>query len=408
MNKPLADYLRPKTFDEVVGQTHLVGDNGVFKKFEKNGFLPSVILQGPPGSGKTTIARLLGKVVDREFVEISGVSFNTAYFRKIIEKGDIVLFIDEIHHLNKIQQDTLLPHIENGRIILIGSTTENPSFSLIRPLLSRVIIYKLNPLEKEDLKVLAQRSFEILDRSLSDEIVDYLSDISGGDARVFLNYLEILLNQDDIKTVEECSEFLQEFLHYDRKGDEHYNIISAYIKSMRGSDVDAALYYLARMLESGEDPLFILRRLLIFASEDIGNADTNALNVAVSALHAFQSVGFPEGEYFLYHATIYLSLCPKSDSVKKSMFAAKSVVKDYPYEPVPFHLRNPVTSLMRKDGYGDGYVNPHNSKYHVVKQEYMPENIKDITIYVPVDIGTDKELKKRYEIFRKVLKGKDE
>ncbi len=378
-----------------------------------------MIFWGPPGSGKTTLAYIISKSVDAYFENISAVLSGVQDVRNIIEKAKIrirenkktILFIDEIHRFNKAQQDLLLPYVENGLIILIGATTENPSFEVIRPLLSRTKVYVLNPLTPEDIKKLLLRAIKVDERmrelnpDISDENLDFLSNISGGDARIALDTLEIASEISKGKEIdkETIIEILQRRVPFDKKGEEHYNLISAFIKSIRGSDPDAALYYLARMIEGGEDPLFIARRLVILASEDIGNADPQALLVAVAAKEAVDFVGMPEGFLPLSQATIYLASTFKSNSAYMAYERALEAVKEFPDLPVPLHLRNAPTKLMEDLGYADGYKYPHSSRYGVIKQDYMPEKLKGRKFYYPKDIGFEKRLKEYLEWVQKIL-----
>lgn len=378
-----------------------------------------MIFWGPPGSGKTTLAYIISKCVDTYFENISAVLSGVQDIRNIIEKAKkrlrenkkTILFIDEIHRFNKAQQDLLLPYVENGIITFIGATTENPSFEVIRPLLSRIKVYVLNPLTPEDIKKLLLRAINVdqkikeLNPKISDENLEFLSNISGGDARIALDTLEIA---SEIKKGQEIDketiiQILQRRVPFDKKGEEHYNLISAFIKSIRGSDPDAALYYLARMIEGGEDPLFIARRLVILASEDIGNADPQALLVAVAAKEAVDFVGMPEGFLPLSQATIYLASTFKSNSAYLAYERALEAVKEFPDLPIPLHLRNAPTKLMEELGYADGYKYPHSSRYGVIKQDYMPEKLKGRRFYYPKDIGYEKRLKEYLEWVQKIL-----
>ncbi len=377
-----------------------------------------MIFWGPPGGGKTTLAYIISNSIDAYFESISAVLSGVNDVKKIIEKAKrrvkegkkTILFIDEIHRFNKAQQDLLLPYVENGIITLIGATTENPSFEVIRPLLSRCKVYVLYPLTPEDIKKIILRALKIdhrmkeLNPEISEETIEFLCNISGGDARIALDTLEIAaeisgkeINKETIFNI------LQRRVPFDKKGEEHYNLISAFIKSIRGSDPDAALYYLARMLEGGEDPLFIARRLVILASEDIGNADPNALLIAVAAKEAVDFVGMPEGFLPLSQATIYLASTFKSNSAYLAYQKALEAVREFPDLPVPLHLRNAPTKLMEELGYSLGYKYPHNSKYGVIKQDYMPEKLKGRRFYTPKEISYKKRLKNYLEWVRKIL-----
>jgi len=416
---PLSSRVRPKNLSEFVGQEHLVKEGRPIYEYIKEKKIPSMIFWGPPGSGKTTLAYIISKNIDAYFESISAVLSGVNDVKEIVEKAKMriknnkktILFIDEIHRFNKAQQDLLLPYIENGIIILIGATTENPSFEVIRPLLSRVKVYVLNPLTPEDIKRLIIRALNVDERMkeikplISDETIDFLANISGGDGRIALDTLEIAAETskgEEIK-IDTIIEILQKRVPFDKKGEEHYNLISAFIKSVRGSDPDAALYYLARMLEGGEDPLFIARRLVILASEDIGNADPMGILIAVAAKEAVDFVGMPEGFLALSQATIYLASTFKSNSAYLAYERAREAVKEYPDLPVPLHLRNAPTELMEKLGYAKGYKYPHSSRYGVIKQDYMPEKLKGRKFYIPKDIGYEKRLKNYLEWVQKIL-----
>ncbi len=417
---PLAERLRPKDLDEIVGQEDLLGKEKPLRKIIEKGELFSIIFWGPPGSGKTTLAMLIAKYTNAHFVSFSAVTSGVSDIRKVIKEAAYeekfhgkrtILFVDEIHRFNKAQQDAFLPYVEKGKIVLIGATTENPSFEVIGPLLSRCKVFVLKPLALKDIKVILKRALEREDGLkgfqpvISDELLNYIAVVSNGDARQALNILEIaVMSQEPEKNgkrritkklLEEVVE--RKFLLYDKSGEEHYNLISAFIKSLRGSDPDAGLYWLARMLEAGEDPLFIARRLVILASEDIGNADPLALVIANAAKEAVQFVGLPECSLALAQATIYLALAPKSNAVYTAYNRAKEDALNTYTEPVPLHLRNPSTPLMRSLGYGREYKYPHNYPEGKVKQDYLPKNLKGRRYYQPKDIGKEKELKRRLE-----------
>jgi putative ATPase len=367
-NRPLAERLRPESLRDIVGQEHLVGAGKIIHEIIEQKQPTSLILWGPPGSGKTTLARIIARQTEAEFVELSAVTAGKADVTKVIERAQqnqrlamqTILFVDEIHRFNKAQQDAFLPHVEDGTIILIGATTENPSFEVINPLLSRSRVLVLEPLSKDDIiKIIkhAAKAEKLTAKKLPAKSIDLLAELSGGDARVALGNLELALQLSNGKTVtaqiiETAAQ--QRLPGYDKKGEYHYNVISAFIKSMRGSDANAALYYLARMLQAGEDPKFVARRMVIFASEDIGIAAPAALNLAVSTFLAVERIGLPEAEYNLFHCAIVMAKAPKSRQVADGMMGAKAAARQYPEAPVPLHLRNAPTKLMKDLGYGKG------------------------------------------------------
>ena len=367
--EPLAERMRPATLDDVVGQHHLLAHGQIIREVIGRSAPTSLILWGPPGSGKTTLARIIARETGAEFVELSAVTGKKADVTRIVEHAQAnrrlgmrtVLFVDEIHRFNKAQQDAFLPYVEDGTLVLIGATTENPSFEVITPLLSRSRVLVLEPLTKADIITILERAAKtekLTKKRLPAKSIDLLAELSGGDARVALGNLELALQLTD-KTVTPAivaTAAQKRVPGYDKAGEQHYNIISAFIKSLRGSDATAALYYMARMLQAGEDPKFIARRMVIFASEDIGLAAPAALNVAVSAFLAVERIGLPECEYNLYHCASVLAKAPKSRVVASAMYAAKAAARDYPDLAVPLHLRNAPTKLMRDLGYQKGYA----------------------------------------------------
>jgi len=367
--RPLAERMRPEQLDDVVGQQHLVATGKIVQQIVEHKQPTSLILWGPPGSGKTTIARIIARETESEFVELSAVTSGKADVTKVIERAQqnqrlgmrTVLFVDEIHRFNKAQQDAFLPHVEDGTIILVGATTENPSFEVINPLLSRSRVLVLQPLTKDDIVAILQRTAKrekLNAKRLPAKSIDLLAELSGGDARVALGNLELALQLSGGKAitptvVETAAQ--HRLPGYDKKGESHYNIISAFIKSMRGSDANASLYYLARMLQAGEDPKFVARRMVIFASEDIGLAAPAALNLAVSTFMAVERIGMPECQHNLFHCAAVLAKAPKSRQVTDAMNEALAAAKQYPDLPVPLHVRNASTKLMKDLGYGKGY-----------------------------------------------------
>lgn len=390
MNRvPLAERMRPKTLDEVVGQGEIIGDGKILTEIVKKGEPVNLIFWGPPGTGKTTLARILAREYKADFVEISAVTAKKADVEKVVERARAnwnlqirtVLFVDEIHRFNKAQQDAFLPHVESGLIILIGATTENPSFEVISPLLSRSRVVVVAPLSKEDIIAVLKHALkaEKATKRVTKKALDYLAELSGGDARSALGDLELALSlaqKVDEEVVKEAAG--RKVPGYDKKGDKHYDNISAFIKSMRGSDVDATLYYLARMVEAGEDPKFIARRMVIFASEDIGIAGNGALNLAVSAFEAIERVGMPEGGIILSHVAVVLAKCKKSRDTINGWYKAQELAHKSMGLPVPIHLRNAPTKLMKDLHFGEGQK--WEAGFHLDKS-YLPEEIKNQTIF---------------------------
>lgn len=383
--QPLAERMRPQTLDEVIGQTHLLGDAEILQRIVKQKEPVSLILWGPPGTGKTTLARIIAKEVSAEFVELSAVTSGKKDVEKVIEHARqnwnlnlrTILFVDEIHRFNKAQQDAFLPHVESGLITLIGATTENPSFEVITPLLSRTRVLVLQPLSKDEIIAIIKRALKMLKKTklVTPSAIDYLSELSGGDARVALGNLELALSFNEKVTPEIVKAAAQKKVPgYDKKGDMHYDVISAFIKSMRGSDVKATLYYLSRMIDAGEDPKFIARRMVIFASEDIGLAGNGALSLAIATFQAVERVGLPEANYNLYHCAVALARSQKSREVTNLMNEAKELAKHYPDLPVPLHIRNAPTKLMKDLGYGKGYEWQADFRH---KEGFLPEEIAE-------------------------------
>jgi len=413
---PLAARMRPQAFAEFVGQEHLVAEGRVLRKCIEADQLPSMVFWGPPGSGKTTLAHIIANVTRAQFSSLSAVSAGVADLRRVIEEAKkrlkssgqrTILFVDEIHRFNKAQQDAVLPFVENGTVTFIGATTENPSFEVISPLLSRSRVFRLNLLGDEDVKLIVERAIKDEERGLgksritiSEEALRHLVTMSNGDARVALNALEMAtfatipesdgLRSIDLSAIEEALQ--HRALLYDKSGDQHYDLISALHKSLRGSDPDAGLYWLGRMLEAGEDPLYIARRLMRFASEDVGMADPQALVIAVAAQQAVHFVGLPEGNLALAEAVVYLASAPKSNSLYQAYSRVQKDIQRGRNEPVPLHLRNPVTDLMRRMGHGQGYKYAHDHPGHFVKQQNLPPSVQGKRYYVPGDQGYEKEI----------------
>ena len=413
MSQPLAERLRPRTLDDYIGQKHLVGQGAVLRKMIDSGRISSFILWGPPGVGKTTLAQIIANRLEVPFYTLSAVTSGVKDVRDVIEKASSnrffsqqspILFIDEIHRFSKSQQDSLLGAVEKGVVTLIGATTENPSFEVIRPLLSRCQLYVLKSLEKEDLLELLHKAVErdsiLKERNVVFKETDAMLRYSGGDARKLLNILELVVEADGDTPVEITDEKVVERLQqnplaYDKEGEMHYDIISAFIKSIRGSDPDGALYWLARMVEGGEDPAFIARRLVISASEDIGLANPNALLLANAAFDAVMKIGWPEGRIPIAEATVYLATSPKSNSAYEGINSAIELVRQTGNLPVPLHLRNAPTKLMKQLGYGKDYKYAHAYKGNFVEQQFMPDELKDTRIWHPQNNPSESKLSER-------------
>jgi putative ATPase len=422
--------MRPRDLGEFVGQQHIVGPGRVLRKAIDAGQLPSMILWGPPGTGKTTLAAIGARHAKARFVAISAVSSGVSELRKIIEDSRklrqltdqrTVLFIDEIHRFNKAQQDVVLPYVENGDVVLLGATTENPSFEVNSALLSRSRVFTLKPLTEDDVREIVRRAL-VDERGLAGTVIlatdaeDALVAVSNGDARVALNALELAADASAPEPdgrrgvgLDAIREALQRrSLLYDRAGDQHYDTISAFIKSVRGSDPDAALYWLMRMIDAGEDPMFIARRIVILAGEDVGLADPQALVIASAAQQATHLIGMPEAYYPLAEATVYLSLAPKSDSLKRGLGELQHDLAETRADPVPLHLRNAPTRLMAELGYGQGYKYAHDFEGHVAPDEtYLPESLEGRRYYVPTDLGAEAALRRRLDDLRRSVRRTD-
>ncbi len=416
---PLADRVRPRTLDEVVGQDHLLGPGRVLRVALERGELHSMILWGPPGSGKTTLASLMAHVTGAHFVAFSAVLSGVKEIRQVVAEAETerarrgrrtILFVDEIHRFNRAQQDAFLPHVEKGTIVLIGATTENPSFEVNSALLSRCRVYVLRPLGEPEVIQILKAALADRERGLAaglradDDALAHIARLANGDARAALNVLELaaqLAAGDTITaaTIREAGQ--RRTLLYDKSGEEHYNLISALHKSLRDSDPDASLYWMTRMLDSGEDPLYVARRLVRFASEDVGNADPQALTLTLAAKEAYDFLGSPEGELALAQVTLYLALAPKSNAAYVAYTEARADVDAAPAEPVPLHIRNAPTGLMKDLGYGRGYQYAHDAPDARVDQEHLPESLRGRRYYRPADRGLEAELARRLEDWRR-------
>ena len=411
--------MRPRDFDEFAGQEHILGQGRVLRRSIEADHVPSMVLWGPPGSGKTTLANLIAGITQAHFAPVSAVTAGVADLRKLIDAARerrgmhdqrTLLFVDEIHRFNKAQQDVILPHVEEGAVTLIGATTENPSFEVIAPLLSRCRVFTLNPLSDEDVAAIVERALADEERGvgdmrarLADDAMNHLVVMANGDARTALNALELAVwataadeGGERLVTLATVEDALQHrSILYDKSGDQHYDTISAFIKSVRGSDPDAAVYWLSRMIEAGEDAMFIARRLVILAAEDVGMADPQGLPVAVAAQQAVHFIGMPEGAIPLAEATVYLATAPKSNSAYAALNRAREDARQTRNDPVPLHLRNAVTSLMRQQGYGKGYRYAHDYPGNFAPMDNLPPSLGDRRYYVPGDQGYERDVAKR-------------
>lgn len=422
---PLAERLRPKSLAEVVGQKHLLGEDKLLRRLIESDQITSILLWGPPGTGKTTLAQVIAQTTRSRFVSFSAVLQGVKEVREIVAQArqekayhnrKTLLFIDEIHRFNKAQQDAFLPHVERGDIILIGATTENPSFEVNAALLSRSRVFVLEPLAPDDIRQLLERALidsrGLGERGLSatDEALDFLSEMADGDARIALNTLEVAalsLGKGCITKAVLAESLQKKPLLYDKGGEEHYNVISAFIKSLRGSDPDAALYWLARMIEAGEDPMFIARRLVIFASEDVGNADPRGLQMAIAAMQAVHFVGLPEGRINLAQAVTYLATAPKSNASYKGIDAALAEVRQSGALAVPLHVRNAPTGLMKDLGYGKGYRYAHDDPRGIVPQAHLPDELVHKRFYRPTEHGYEKTIGERLRYWESLRRSQD-
>lgn len=421
MPQPLAARLRPETLDEYVGQTHLVGKNGILRRLIENDSISSMIFWGPPGVGKTTLAQIIAHTTRSRFIEFSAVTSGIKEIREVMKQADVssqygqrtIVFVDEIHRFNKAQQDAFLPFVEKGSIILIGATTENPSFEINSALLSRCKVFVLKALTAEDIQSLLKRAltspkgFGGQRIVIADDLLAAIAEFANGDARTALSTLEMaVLNGEEVngtttvtkEIVEQCTS--RKSLLYDKHGEEHYNLISALHKSMRNSDPDAAVYWLARMLESGEDPIYIARRVTRFAAEDVGLADPRALEIAVAAFTACRLIGVPECNVHLTEAVIYMALAPKSNAMETAYLTARKDALEHLAEPVPLVIRNAPTSLMKDIGYGKGYQYAHDYKDKLTTMQCLPDSLKDKTYYHPTEQGVEGRFKQRLEYIK--------
>ncbi len=426
LDSPLADRMRPITLDQLAGQEHITKKGELLQRAIENDNLFSIILWGPPGCGKTTIATIIANATKADFIHISAVLSSVKDVREIIKNAEekrklfkkrTILFVDEIHRFNKAQQDAFLHHVENGVITLVGATTENPSFEVIPALVSRCRVLSLKALDSESIKMILNCALNDKERGLgsknirfSDDAIDHIANLSEGDARVALSSLESIsvhCSGKSLVSIEDVELGLQKkAIRYDKSGEEHFNLISAFIKSMRGSDPDAAIYWLARMIEGGEDPIYTIRRMVRFATEDIGIADPGALTVALNAMASFRFLGHPEGDEALFQAAIYLATAPKSNAVYTAAKKVKATIKQTGYLPVPLHIRNAPTGLMKDMGYGKGYKYSHDYKDGYTLQEYLPDEIVNERFYSPTDRGYESVVKKRLESWIEIKKKK--